>query len=54
MEQRGKVAPRSDAARGAARRQPPRLSTGFKGRHVAEFQALLAKHLPYCRVRYAF
>ncbi|WP_233585097.1 hypothetical protein [Corallococcus sp. CA054B] len=31
-----------------------RYRTGFKGRHVAEFQALLAKHLPYCRVRYAF
>ncbi|WP_233597209.1 spore photoproduct lyase family protein [Corallococcus sp. CA041A] len=31
-----------------------RYRTGFKGRHVAEFEALLAKHLPYCRVRYAF
>ncbi|CAM3139077.1 spore photoproduct lyase family protein [Corallococcus sp. ZKHCc1 1396] len=31
-----------------------RYRTGFKGRHVAEFQELLARHLPYCRVRYAF
>ncbi|MBF5042366.1 spore photoproduct lyase family protein [Aggregicoccus sp. 17bor-14] len=31
-----------------------RYRTGFKGRAVAEFTALLEKHLPYCRVRYAF
>ena len=31
-----------------------RYRTGLKGRLVHEFTDLLAKHLPYCRVRYAF
>jgi spore photoproduct lyase family protein len=31
-----------------------RYRTGFKGRAVREFEALLARHLPSCRVRYAF
>jgi spore photoproduct lyase family protein len=31
-----------------------RYRTGLKGRLVEEFLQLLAQHLPYCRVRYAF
>ncbi|MDF2441612.1 MAG: hypothetical protein JWN98_2596, partial [Abditibacteriota bacterium] len=31
-----------------------RYKLGFKSQLVAEFKALLAQHLPYCRVRYAF
>ncbi len=31
-----------------------RYRTGWKGRWLARFQALLAQHMPYCRVRYAF
>ena len=31
-----------------------RYRTGLKGRLVAELRALLADHLPYCAVRYAF
>lgn len=31
-----------------------RYRTGFKGRAVEEFKALLARRMPYCRVRYAF
>ncbi|MBL6455091.1 spore photoproduct lyase family protein [Belnapia sp. T6] len=31
-----------------------RYRTGWKGRWLARFQALLARHMPYCRVRYAF
>jgi spore photoproduct lyase len=31
-----------------------RYRTGWKGRWLARFRALLAKHMPYCRVRYAF
>ncbi|GHG91777.1 spore photoproduct lyase family protein [Comamonas sp. JC664] len=31
-----------------------RYRTGLKGRLVAEFQELMARRLPYCRVRYAF
>jgi spore photoproduct lyase len=31
-----------------------RYRTGLKGRLVEEFLQLLARHLPYCRVRYAF
>ncbi|ADV67359.1 spore photoproduct lyase family protein [Deinococcus maricopensis] len=31
-----------------------RYRTGFKGRMVREFRELLARHLPDCRVRYAF
>ena len=31
-----------------------RYRHGYKGRLVAEFRALLERHLPYCPVRYAF
>ncbi len=31
-----------------------RYKHGFKGQLVAQFKELLAQHLPYCRVRYAF
>ena len=31
-----------------------RYRTGYKGRLVEEFQQLLARRMPYCRVRYAF
>ncbi|MBL6077330.1 spore photoproduct lyase family protein [Belnapia sp. T18] len=31
-----------------------RYRTGWKGKWLARFQALLAQHMPYCRVRYAF
>ena len=31
-----------------------RYRTGLKGRLVEEFLQLLARRLPYCRVRYAF
>ena len=31
-----------------------RYRTGYKGRLVEEFQELLARRMPYCRVRYAF
>jgi hypothetical protein len=31
-----------------------RYKTGFKGRMVGDFVALLQQKLPYCRVRYAF
>jgi DNA repair photolyase len=31
-----------------------RYRTGYKGRLVEEFQRLLARRMPYCRVRYAF
>lgn len=31
-----------------------RYRSGFKGRQVRAFRALLAQHLPECRVRYAF
>jgi hypothetical protein len=31
-----------------------RYRTGYKGRLVEEFKALLARRMPYCRVRYAF
>ncbi|SDC47806.1 spore photoproduct lyase family protein [Belnapia rosea] len=31
-----------------------RYRTGWKGRWLSRFQALLAQHMPYCRVRYAF
>ncbi|MFL5359111.1 spore photoproduct lyase family protein [Archangium sp.] len=31
-----------------------RYRSGYKGRLVEEFQQLLARRLPYCRVRYAF
>lgn len=31
-----------------------RYRTGWKGKWLTRFKALLAEHLPYCRVRYAF
>ncbi len=31
-----------------------RYRHGFKGERVREFRALLAKHMPYCPIRYAF
>jgi hypothetical protein len=31
-----------------------RYRTGWKGRWLARFKALLAERMPYCRVRYAF
>lgn len=31
-----------------------RYKSGFKGRNVRAFRELLARHLPYCMVRYAF
>ena len=31
-----------------------RYRTGLKGRLVSEFKQLLARRMPYCRVRYAF
>lgn len=31
-----------------------RYRTGLKGRHVEEFLQVLARRMPYCRVRYAF
>ncbi len=31
-----------------------RYRTGYKGRLVSEFKQLLARRMPYCRVRYAF
>ena len=34
--------------------QNVRYRTGWKGRWLARFRALLMKRMPYCRVRYAF
>ena len=31
-----------------------RYRTGWKGRWIGRFRELLARHMPYCRVRYAF
>ena len=31
-----------------------RYRTGWKGRWLGRFKALLAERMPYCRVRYAF
>ena len=31
-----------------------RYRHGYKGRLLGDFRALMAKHLPYCPIRYAF